>query len=82
MTDNKLMENLTIEELTELQRLADIATEKRLAYQKLDQELFASHNPDDASVIPEYTKAKAELTEAVHIYNAYRTALSKKKQSI
>lgn len=72
------MENLTEEEATELQRLANIATEKRFAYQKLDIEMFEDNNEKCVSLIPEYTRAKAELIEAVHEYNIYRSALSKK----
>ncbi len=65
------------QEALELKRLESIATQKRIAYEKIDNEIFSDDGDDsEITLIPEYTKAKRELTEAVNQYNAYRAKLS------
>ncbi|MBC8051961.1 MAG: hypothetical protein H7Y13_02755 [Sphingobacteriaceae bacterium] len=70
------MSVLPTEKALELERLEKIATEKRIAYEKLDNELFAKNASQDIALLPEYTKAKRELTQAVNDYNTFRFSLS------
>lgn len=70
------MYNLPEEQAAELKRLESIATEKRIAYQKIDHELFADKGSENMDLLPEYTKAKKELTDAVNNYNLYKSKLA------
>ena len=71
------MSQLPLDKALELKRLENIATEKRIAYQKIDTELFTEDGTDKTYLLPQYTKARTELTEAVNNYNTYKAALAK-----
>jgi uncharacterized metal-binding protein len=63
------------DEALKLQRLEAIATEKRIAYQKIDLELIVE-NCKEAEQVAELIEAKKELTEAVNNYNALKFQLA------
>ncbi|HEX8377915.1 MAG TPA: hypothetical protein VF602_08850 [Pedobacter sp.] len=63
------------EEALELKRLEDIATQKRIAYQKIDFELIVE-NCQEVELVGEFIEAKKELTNAVNEYNAYKVKLA------
>lgn len=62
-------------EALELKRLESFATQKRVAYLTIDEELIAK-NCENAELVSEYIEAKKELTEAVNQYNSYKSKLA------
>ncbi|HEY0054304.1 MAG TPA: hypothetical protein VGB63_03015 [Pedobacter sp.] len=66
---------LSESEALELKRLESIATEKRVTYLTIDEELILK-NCENPELVAEFIAAKKELTEAVNEYNAYRAKLA------
>ncbi|HEY0056066.1 MAG TPA: hypothetical protein VGB63_11965 [Pedobacter sp.] len=63
------------DEALEFKRLEAIATQKRIAYQKVDFELIVE-NCQEVELVGEFIEAKKELTDAVNEYNAYKVRLA------
>jgi hypothetical protein len=60
--------HLKKEHQSELEWFQKIADEKLTAYLKIDSEVFTEHEITNTDLIPDYTRAKQQLTESAHNY--------------